>query len=202
MSFGRNVKIIRVERGLSLQDLASNSNVSVSMLSKIEREEKIPTIRVASQIARALKLPIGYLIGEGLRTSIAIIKKEQRKLFIDPVSNVESFVVSPATDNNNIEILAIYLPEGASTGKLPPAGDGVREYIIVEKGTVTACIDSGTYKLQEGDCILYDANVQHEISNLGSEEVKYYLIIDRYGLKASAYNPSLESITPEKIEGE
>lgn len=192
MPFGKNVKLIRIEKNLSLQELANLSGVSVSMLSKIEREEKTPTIRVAAQIARALRMPIGYLLDDGFRSSISIVKKNQRKVLFDPISKINSLVVSPSSDPGAIEILQVSMAPSASTGTLPPLGDGVREYIVVSQGKITALIDSGIYELDEGDCMLFDANVAHEISNHGNEDAQYYLITDRYGAKVAAITTFIE----------
>ena len=183
MSFGKNVKLARIEKNLSLQELANLSGVSVSMLSKIEREEKTPTIRVAAQIAQGLQLSIGYLLNDSFRTSVSIVKKNQRKVLYDPVSKLESLIVSPVNDRSSLEIFQVSLPKSASTGTLPPLDTGVRIYLIVAKGKITVLLDAGIYDLDEGDCILFDANVTHEILNSGEEEAQYFSISDRYGLK-------------------
>ncbi len=186
MAFGKNVKLTRTEKNFSLQELARHSGVSASMLSKIERGEKNPTIRVASQIAKALKVPIGYLLDESFCASVSIVRKDQRKIVFDPVANTRSLLVFPSiTGTDAIEIFSITMPQGASTGMLPPAGEGVRVYIIVERGTLTAMIDMRAYELHAGDCVLFDANVPHKISNPGREEAQYYTISDRYGMKYS-----------------
>ena len=44
MNFSERIKQIRQEKKISLQELADLSGVSKSMISKIEREEKNPTL--------------------------------------------------------------------------------------------------------------------------------------------------------------
>ena len=179
MSFGKNVKCARMERKLSLHELSRLASVSVPMLSKIERGEKTPTIRIASQIAKALKLRIGQLMDESISSTIAIVKKSERKLLLDPLSQIKSFEVTPSTDPN-LGIILVVLPEGASTGIILAARSGSREYIIVNKGSITVDIDESKYTLDEGDCILFEADMQHQITNVGPEEAKYYVISDRH----------------------
>lgn len=176
MPFGRNVKMARIKRNFSLQHMAALSGVSASMISKIEREEKIPTIRVASQIARALQMSLAYLLDDGFYTSVAVVKKGQRKMSIDPVSKIESLEVSPFIGNEFIEILLQTIPKNSKTGIIPPHGEGIKKYIIVIKGRLLIFINADFYDLEEGDCIMFDANVAHEISNSGGGEAQYYLI--------------------------
>src|SRR6187402_2097069 len=59
---GRRVKKLRGDRGWSLEELASASGVSRSMLSEIERERANPTLSVTYRIACAFDLSLQDLI--------------------------------------------------------------------------------------------------------------------------------------------
>ena len=48
IAIGRRVKALRRQRQLSLEALANRSGVSVSMLSTVERGQKVPSILVMS----------------------------------------------------------------------------------------------------------------------------------------------------------
>ena len=60
--FGGRVKHLRAERGWSLEELASASGVSRSMLSEIEREQANPTLAVTMRIAQAFGLSLADLL--------------------------------------------------------------------------------------------------------------------------------------------
>jgi len=47
-----------------LQELADKTGVSKSMLSKIEQEEKNPTLQIAAQIAEGLGLLLSSMVEE------------------------------------------------------------------------------------------------------------------------------------------
>ena len=51
---GATLQRMRLERGLTLEDLSRTAGVSKSMLSQIEREKANPTIAVAWRLANAL----------------------------------------------------------------------------------------------------------------------------------------------------
>src|SRR5690349_24569824 len=59
---GARVKSLRAERGWSLEQLATASGVSRSMLSDIEREQANPTLAVTLRIAQAFGMALGELI--------------------------------------------------------------------------------------------------------------------------------------------
>lgn len=55
------VEKVRLEKGLSLNELSKRSGVAVSHIHGIESGEKIPTITVLCKLARALKVPCSDL---------------------------------------------------------------------------------------------------------------------------------------------
>lgn len=61
---GGRVQAFRTDRGWTLGDLASQSGVSRSSLSKIERDEVSPTYDVIQRIARAFGIPVVELFGQ------------------------------------------------------------------------------------------------------------------------------------------
>jgi len=60
-TISRNIKRIRQERNLTLDDLAILSGVSKSMLSEIERCTKSPTISVLEKICDGINIPLAQL---------------------------------------------------------------------------------------------------------------------------------------------
>ncbi len=57
-TIGLNLKRIRQERNLTLEDLATLTHVSRSMLSEIERCSKSPTISVLEKICEGINVPL------------------------------------------------------------------------------------------------------------------------------------------------
>lgn len=64
LSFGKNLAEKRISLKMSREELATKAGISLSMLSKIERDETNPTIVVASKLARSLKTTVSALLGE------------------------------------------------------------------------------------------------------------------------------------------
>lgn len=61
---GKNVKKYRIELGLTLEDLATMSKVSKSMIHEIESNGVNPTVAILKRISKSLYVPICYLINE------------------------------------------------------------------------------------------------------------------------------------------
>lgn len=65
--FGMKIKIERIKRNLSQEELAALSGISRPTIGAIERAENIPSIETAASIVRALNLDLDKLfIFDGL----------------------------------------------------------------------------------------------------------------------------------------
>lgn len=73
-TFGKKLAKLRKELKLSQTDLAKKLNTSVSIISRYERDEMIPSIDTAKKLANLLETSVGYLLGEN----------EQADLFKNP----------------------------------------------------------------------------------------------------------------------
>jgi len=58
----RNVRRLRVERGLSQERLAVDAHIDRTYVSKLERAVHAVTVDVLQQIADALGVPVGHLL--------------------------------------------------------------------------------------------------------------------------------------------
>jgi transcriptional regulator with XRE-family HTH domain len=73
-SFGKRLADLRKEKKLSQTDLANQLETSVSVISRYERDEMVPSIDAAKKLAGLLSTTVGYLLGEN----------EDHDLFKDP----------------------------------------------------------------------------------------------------------------------
>ncbi|PTX98219.1 XRE family transcriptional regulator [Spartobacteria bacterium LR76] len=54
-NFGKNVNRLRTENGLTQEQLAERADMSRRFLQEVEKGEKIPTVKIAARLRRALK---------------------------------------------------------------------------------------------------------------------------------------------------
>lgn len=69
-TFGKKLRECREAKNLSQKDLAGILNTSYSVIGKYERDEMIPSIEVAKNIAKILDTTVGYLLGETQQVNI------------------------------------------------------------------------------------------------------------------------------------
>ncbi|RFU68373.1 helix-turn-helix domain-containing protein [Bacillus sp. V59.32b] len=182
MEFGQRVKKVRKEKNLTLEELSKRSNVSKSMLSQIEREEKNPTIQIAAQIAAGLGVTISQMLGEHNKQEVIVIRKNQRPFQRNQVSGFERHLLSPSLSGNGIEFIFHVIPPLKESGPLPSQKQGVVEYIYVAQGKLKIELGNGqdVHVLDEGDSIFFEADTERRFVNLSDYDCHYYLIIDSH----------------------
>lgn len=96
---GQYIRQVREERGLSLQELARRTQLSVSYLSEIERGTKTPSLKTLEKIAGSLNVPKSQLIEDTDRAAISLgerlrLVREERGLSLSELA--EKAGISPS----------------------------------------------------------------------------------------------------------
>ena len=176
-NLGRRVKKLRGDRGWSLEELASASGVSHSMLSEIERERANPTLSVTYRIARAFGLTLQDLIESAdSASSIQIIRATDRAQIFRADKQCQIRTLSPLNLEKDVEFYEVRLPSGGALRSQAHV-DGTREFLTVEEGAVDLESGNSREALVKGDSATYRADVAHAILNAGKTEAVLFLVV-------------------------
>lgn len=155
MSFGKQVKRARHDRGLTLRELARAADIPVSSLSRIEADRgSSPSISVLGPIARALRVDPASLLGaeclsqggrqearppgkqaEHLLGAFELLTQSQRQLVLTMVEELARSGTQPE-DANAVAV--------ESSEAEPPGDNDVRHYVQGwDRDTVRDNLDPG-----------------------------------------------------------
>lgn len=177
------LKLLRQERGWSLDKAAKETGVSKAMLGQIEREESSPTIATLWKIA------------SGFNTSFSSFIEENENVITDPSSNLglvhrigEAKMLFPEDDKIrvlplfpfdselNLEIFKIELLPGC-VHLSPPHQTGVIEHVLVAYGKMEVLIDNTWTPLKQGEGLRFLANQPHGYKNVTKKTACIYDVI-------------------------
>lgn len=172
----RNMKRIRQERNLTLDDLANLSGVSKSMLSEIERCTKSPTVSVLDRICNGIHVPLSQLTYVET-PQISVVTKDNIKHF-SAWEGFELFTLFEFDPDRKFEIfLHIISPHSERSSEYHEAS--IWEYIICTKGVFCVQVDGQTFELQQGEAIQFRANCSHSYINATDEEAHIVMLMYR-----------------------
>lgn len=174
VGLGKRVQDLRHERGMTLQDLASASTVSISMISAVERGLKSATVTVLDRIARGLGVTLAALVAPPEDTRI-VVRRAAEQDTVDEPGGWRRVVLTPVVPGVNFEWVHTTLAAGRDAGWFPAYAPGSHEYVVVRAGTLRLRLDERTIDLDAGDSVYFAADVRHGYANPGQDPCDYYV---------------------------
>lgn len=176
MQIGRNLKRLRQERNLNINQLAELCGVSGVMLSQIEKGSANPTINTIWKIANGLKLPYTVLLEPPQETASVIIPDEAEMQY-SPDGNCRVFCYCPVSQQRKYEIFSLEIEPG-KTYHSPGHPPRSRELIVVSEGEINLRVGEQDYFLEKGGALAFSAGVPHAYHNPGAQRLKLFLLND------------------------
>jgi XRE family transcriptional regulator, regulator of sulfur utilization len=186
-ALGPRIRALREAMDWSLRDLAERSGVSAPMLSQVERGETSPTLQVATRIAAGLELRLSQLLRLDEDGAVTIVRAGECRTGPSAVAGHSYEILTPPLPGQRAELSRHTLAPGAVTGGPgdPPMHEpGSRETALVERGTVVLHCDGQRHELLAGDCVTFDADLNHHFENPGPEEAVLLAVLSA-GLRRS-----------------
>jgi transcriptional regulator with XRE-family HTH domain len=170
---GTRLRSHRQARALSIEALAAASGVSGSMISDVERGAKIPTVLVMARLATALGVTVSRLLGEDQDHRVILLRAADQSAITD-AAGWQRRILSPTLPGVEFEFIRTSVPAGVVIGEFAPHAPGSREYVAVERGTLTVTLDGFDHVLKAGDALYYAGDCTHAFANTGRGECVYY----------------------------
>lgn len=156
------LRAVRRQRGLTLEQLADQTGLTKSYLSKIERGQSTPSIAAALKVSRALDVDVGRLFSDAAaeenisidraKASTASSEPRYRALAASMLGkSMSPFMVRPT----------------GTTSDDTHAEHAGQEFVFVHAGTVELVYGDQTIALGAGDSAYIDASIGHKLRTIG-----------------------------------
>jgi transcriptional regulator with XRE-family HTH domain len=175
---GKRVQQYRINRGLTLQELAEKTGYTKGYLSKIENSEKAPPVSTIINLAKALNISISEIFGEIDESSpICLIKKEERRTIArdGSVFGYAYQTLAHRFHNKKMEPYFLTIPLAPKENVLfQHKGE---ELVFVLEGSFKFFYGEKEFIVEEGDCIYFDSSIPHYPVCQGDKEAKCLIVI-------------------------
>jgi transcriptional regulator with XRE-family HTH domain len=175
---GKNIRKLRNQQALSLDELSKKSGVSKAMLSQVESEKANPTIATVWKIAYGLGVEFNVLVRGDVEPArkFKINRRENiTSLDIDK-KGVHINVLSPISMAEDLELyLLTFEPQGILDSA--PHYPGTMEFLTLIEGRARISAGKNSTELHEGDFIMYHCDVKHSIENISRRKAKIHLVV-------------------------
>ncbi len=175
---GKNIRRIRKERGLTLEDVAQKAGFSRGYLSKVEHSDKAPPVSTLLNISEALHVSVSEILGEVQeQPSCSLVRLAERQLM---ARGATMFGYSYETlahkyPQKHMEPYILTIPkELAQTPLFQHKGE---EMMMILEGSMNFFHGENEYVMHKGDCIYFDSGISHRGISVGEGAVKVLMVI-------------------------
>jgi transcriptional regulator with XRE-family HTH domain len=168
---GLSIRRIRISQKKTIQDLADQSDLSKSMISKIENNKALPSIAAIVKIATALRIKVGNLMEADATTNTEFtIEKEVNSNLKKTSKGYNIFPFAQKVHHKKMQPFIFTAVKG-EVKRHSLMHDG-EEFIYVLEGSLKIMVGRVEYLLHNGDSLYFNSLEPHGIIP-ESDFVKY-----------------------------
>jgi transcriptional regulator with XRE-family HTH domain len=161
---GARLRHARVQRRMSLADVAERTGLSKGFISRVERDETSPSVSSLVAVCEAISLPLEQLFATPAATLIRAVDRRTADL---PGAAVRDTLITPASERH-VTVLETEVLPGGSGGDARYTLPTQCEVCYVLSGAIEIDVEDTIYELQPGDALTFAAAVPHTWRNVSS----------------------------------
>lgn len=167
MDIGNKLKELRIANDLTLQELASRSELTKGFLSQVERNLTSPSISTLEDILEALGTDLSTFFQEKEEEKIIFHTQD---FFVDENDHYKIEWIIPNAQKNEMEPILLTLKPGQKS-KMMESHTG-EEFGYVLKGSVVMIKGNKKYKLKADETFYLSGKNAHYLENVGKTVAK------------------------------
>jgi len=165
MKIGQKLREKRLEQDLTLEELASRSEVTKGFLSQVERDLTSPNVAALEDILAALGTTLGEFFSEDACEQEVFTKDDY---IHDDKDNASVMWIVPNAQKNMMEPIILTLHAGV-TGRMMEAHKG-EEFGYVLEGDVWLSHDDRSEQVKKGETFYVSGHQSHWLENRSKKD--------------------------------
>ncbi len=170
MKIGKKLKRLRLENGLTQEELADRCEVTKGYISQLERDLTSPAISTLQDLLSCL--------GSSLQEFFNEEKAGDQVVFTENDFFIKSFEeegyrinwIVPNAANRSMEPIIMEINPDCATGEEEPHNG--EEFGMVLSGNLQLQLGKDRHKLKKGDCFYFKPNRNHCLRNTGKSTAR------------------------------
>jgi transcriptional regulator with XRE-family HTH domain len=150
-----HLKQLRLDKGLSLDQLATETEISRASLSRLENGSVSPTTEVLSKLCVTYKIKMSKLLAMLEGDFEPLIRDNAQLYWKDPDIGFTRRSVSPSTDELSGEILKCEIEPNTTITYDRRSIPSLEHHLLMLEGSLCLTVGEDEYQLSAQDCLRY-----------------------------------------------
>lgn len=167
MDIGKKIKELRLSNDLTLEELASHSELTKGFLSQVERNLTSPSISTLEDILEALGTDLSHFFRQEQEKKIVFHTAD---FFEDEQEDYKIEWIVPNAQKNDMEPILLTLHPGCDSMEM--VSHSGEEFGYVLKGSILLVKGNQTYRIKAKETFYIEGTESHYLHNPGSVEAR------------------------------
>lgn len=167
MDIGKRMKELRIQYGLTQQELADRSELTKGFISQLERNQNSPSVGTLLDIIQCLGMTPAEFFTDKEPEQIVFKNSDYFEKVDDDKNKLIEWIV-PNAQKNAMEPVRLTLKPGGASEVYPPHESEEFGYVI--KGTVKINYGGKIHTVKSGESFYFTAAKKHFIENKSSKD--------------------------------
>lgn len=161
MMIGEKIKELRVQKGLTQEELADRAELSKGFISQLERDLTSPSIATLVDILQCLGTNLEEFFSNTSKEQLVFPKSDYFEKYDSELHNRIEWIIPNAQKNMMEPILLTLEPHGSTYPDNPHEGE---EFGYMLSGNAVLHMGNKQYKLKKGESFYFTSSKTHYIT--------------------------------------
>ncbi len=160
MKIGNKIKELRIQKGLTQEELADRCELSKGFISQLERDLTSPSIATLIDILQCLGTDLKDFFNDSPDEQISFKENDYFEKIDEELKNKVEWIIPNAQKNMMEPIRLTLVPGGSTYPDNPHEGE---EFGYILSGSIQLILGKRTIKVKKGESFYFTPNTTHYI---------------------------------------
>ncbi|AQP53656.1 Cro/Cl family transcriptional regulator [Vagococcus penaei] len=163
MLIGKKIKNLRIQKGLTQEELGERTDLSKGYISQLERDLSSPSLETFFSILEVLGVSPKEFFDEKKQVQQVVYQENDYTSYAEPDKGYIINWLVPDSNENEMEPILLHFDAHGEYKEFEPSLSDTFAYVLV--GQVSVEIGSDKYYASSGETIYYRALKRHQLKN-------------------------------------